>query len=58
MTMYTPQIIEEYLWVIGRDIEHDHHIHQFSGVLLHTLPFPLPKVMTMDPLVLYIPNRV
>jgi hypothetical protein len=56
--MQTPQILEEYIWVIGRDTPHDSHLPKFSGVLLHILPLPFIKVIPMDPLVLYIPDRL
>jgi len=56
--MQTPQILEEYIWVLGRDTQHDGHLFELSGVLLYTLPLALPKVVPPDPLVLYIPDRV
>jgi hypothetical protein len=34
------------------------HVSELGGVLLYTLPLPLPKVVPPDPLYLYIPNRV
>jgi hypothetical protein len=39
-------------------MQHDIHLPKFGGVLLHTLPMPFPEVMSMDPLVLYIPSSV
>jgi hypothetical protein len=57
MTVYNPQIIE-YIWVLRRDTQHDIHLPEFGGVLLHTMPLPFLEVMLTDPLVLCIPNRV
>jgi hypothetical protein len=45
------QILEDYIY-------HDSYLLEFGGVLLHTLPFPFPEAIPMDPLFLYIPNRV
>ena len=39
-------------------MQHDGHIYELSGVLLYTLPLPLPEVVPPDPLVLYIPNMI
>jgi hypothetical protein len=58
LTMYTSQILEKYIWVIGRDTQHDDHFPKLGGVLLYTLPLPLPEVVPPNPLVVYIPDRV
>jgi hypothetical protein len=57
MIVYTLQILDDYIWVLGRDAKHDSYLSEFGGVLLHTLLFPLLQVIPMDPLVFYIPNR-
>jgi hypothetical protein len=53
-----PQILEEYIWVLGIDTQHDGHLFELIGVLLYTLLLPLPQVVPLDPLVLYIHDMV
>jgi hypothetical protein len=58
MIVYTPQILEDYIWVIGRNTQHNIHLPKFGGALLHTLSLSLTKIMLSDSFVLCIPNRV
>jgi hypothetical protein len=51
-------MLEEYIWVLGRDIQHDSHLSKLNGVLLYTPPLSLPEVVPPNPLVLYIPDRI
>jgi hypothetical protein len=56
--MKTPSILEEYIWVLGKDTHNDAHIYELNGLLLYTLPLPRAEVFPPDSLVLYIPNMV
>jgi hypothetical protein len=58
MNVLTPQIIYGYIWVLGIDTQLDGHLYEINGVLMYTLRLHLPKAMPLDPLVLYIPDRV
>ena len=52
------QILEEYIQVHGRYTQHNVLVYKLNGVLLYDLALPLPEVMIVDPLVLFIPNDV
>jgi hypothetical protein len=45
-----PQILEEYIWVLGRDTQHDDHVFELDGVLLYTMHFLLPEVVPPYPI--------
>jgi hypothetical protein len=58
MAMHTPWILEEYIWVLGIYTQHDGHLSKLGGVILYTLPLLPLEVVPLDPLVLYIPDKV
>lgn len=50
-------MLQEYIHVVRRDMNHYFDFSKLYGVIMYTLALSLPEVMLPYPLVLYTPHR-